>query len=232
MLNKLLAPFGFQSIHKIINNFYELFKLSLIFTLFNIPWIVLNIAFKFTPVTGIIYGIVSLILYPNIKALFYGMHRVLNFADQYTFIQYIKIFLTTWRQLTAKFCWYSVGINSVLSIYFIEFSLIIKSPALKFMIIPFIIIGIFMMATFVLFLLITAINDGTEEMGTMLKLAVFLSWRNLFSAMILALLLMLWLSLGYYAPIVNLLFGNELVFWLVYKFLYLRISRLIQRDKN
>ncbi|MCH4058023.1 MAG: hypothetical protein LKE89_08985 [Lactobacillaceae bacterium] len=227
-----MAPFGFESIHKMINNFYELFKLSLIFTLFNIPWIILNIAFKFTPITGVIYGIVSLILYPNIKSLFYGMHCILNFSDQYTFGQYIKIFLTTWRQLSAKFCWYCVGINSVLSIYFIEFNLIIKLPSLKFMIIPFIIIGIFMMATGVLFLLIAAINDVATEMVTMFKMAVFLSWRNLFSAMILSFLLMLWLSLGYYAPIINLLFGNELIFWLVYKFCYLKVNRLIQHDKN
>lgn len=227
MFAKLLQPFSSATIHTIVEHFYEIYKLCLVFALFSSPWLGLNMLLKFSPTTSIVYGLIGSMLLPSIQALLTGIDHIYKLPTATGFRYHWRLFLKTWHQQTLRKMLFQFLLSIVLIVYCDEFYLIAKVVTLHFMMIPFLIIGAFLLATVLNYLLISAWSVKELSEGQHLYLASYLSWRNILTASVLAIVVLLWLSMGYHAPILNVLFGNIVTFWLIYKFRFKAVNKIM-----
>lgn len=228
MFDKMKRPFGTQSISKIVYHFYGIAQLCLIFIIFSLPWILTNMFLKYTPLTGFIYAITGVLLFPNLQALILGIDGLYAQDEQQKLKQYFQLFIGCWRDQTKK-TWLG---NSVivlgLMVYVSEFYLIMQHNELRFMIIPFIILGTFFGGMIVNYLFIDSFRGPSMSFRKQVYLACYLSWRKVILTILITGVLALWLSAGYSTPILNILLGNVVTFWLLYKLSYRSVRHALK----
>ncbi|WP_164506772.1 hypothetical protein [Lapidilactobacillus bayanensis] len=226
VMKNLLRPFGSDAIHRDVNYVYEIYKLSLIFSIACLPWILVNMLVKLDIATCWLYGLAFLILYPNLKVLFNEMININKNQVNVRGKSYFIKFITELKHYAVHNVLYGLLVSTAGIVYFIEFKLIVAQKELRFMIIPFLIIGAFLLTSVITMMFVV---DDTLTLKERLRVAMFLSWRNVVRTFAIALLFMLWLSVGYNSPFLNILIGNALLLWLIYKLRFKSVQRTLKQ---
>lgn len=225
MFKLFLQPFQPASIHSKVDRFFELYKLSLAFALSCAPWIVLNFSVKFSLTTSLLYGLIALGLLPNVQTMIRGIHHIYE-GKHYSFRDDLSGFWHTWVHFEAQRWSLNVIVVMLTMLLIGEFHLVMQANGLHFMLIPFMIIGAFVLAAVWNYLLLVALEPA-GSIRQQISAAVYLSWRNPLIAAVSGLLVALWISVGYQIPSLNALLLNVVLFWLGYKLRYKAVARLV-----
>ena len=197
--------FGPQNIYKYTTNFYQSIVGSLFFSLMLIPWFLLNGFLKFNIGTAFIYTLFLFWLLPNIQVYFEKTKIYKEEQRTITFKDY-------WQSLKKVYqnCWLAYLIMTIIaSILIFEICVIVKNAQLIFLLPLFFIIvcllsGLAMHSCY--------LNTMNIPLKNSVKLAFYVGCRSFHKTLMIALLFLLWFSIGYFIPIANILFGNIVIF--------------------
>ena len=200
-------------------------KITIVFHIFISPWLILNTVIAANIGTLLIYGLIGLILYPNIDVFF----TLINKQKNQESMSISQVFQNYWTCLKSKLrmdVLSGIIFNMGIMFFLFDFFIVSKNVQLRFMIIPLLIIGSFLLALMMFYLTIPVLDKGSMLPAHKLKLAIFLSWRYPMRTIINFLLIILWFSLGYYAALFNILIGTQLICWLIFKNLVVTHSKM------
>lgn len=211
-LRNIISPKMVQEINYAVYNYV---KLSLFMSLYSLPWIVVNLVFRFSVNTFIFYAIGFLFVFPNLMAI-------------QKFIGNKQVTLRAYTRLLKKHYWHSFKLGVICTFlisFFIADSYILLYQMKRLFLFPLLYITLMFLVVAVIYFL--ALNQKIDESWKItVKKAGFISWRYTFTTGFLFLLIMLWTSLGYYVPIINSLFGNMFFWGLVFKQVDKKITTL------
>lgn len=207
MKNKIKKVFSSQVIFEKNNLIYRLVRLNTFFSAMTLPWFVVNGLIKFTPQTFPLYGLGAIWLIPNIQTLFICLEKERDF-EPVTFNRYLKQLRNGLKRS------FLVGSLSVvlLGILLFELMIVLTNRQLTGMF-PLFFIGIMMGSVTLLYLLRLQRDHKQLSFKQQLKMALVLGWHNPLQACLCFLVLILWISLGYQLPLINLLIGNVACFY-------------------
>ncbi|MGM0126109.1 hypothetical protein IGI37_003510 [Enterococcus sp. AZ194] len=217
-LRKLVSPKMIQEINGAIYNYV---KLSLFMSVYSLPWVVVNLLFKFSVTTFIFYAIAFLFVLPNLMTLQQFLHDEVTTFKEYT--AGLK------NSYGKKF---KVGtiLTAFLSFCLVD-SYILMVQMGKMFVFPVIYITLMFIGISIIYYL--ALEEMTATTWQIkLKKALFTSWRYTFTTVFLLILVMLWASIGYYVQLLNILFGNALFWGIIFNVTNKKLSSLWKNEKE
>lgn len=160
--------------------------------------------------TLIYYIIVGIWAFPNIQTFFNLLEKVQRNEFEMSFKRY---FLYLRKNLktglgTGMIC------MSIVSIALFEVSIILNNKQL-IVLLPLFLIFLVLFIASTLNMLVMSTMGGFKYLNN-IKLSLFLGWKNVLKSLVVCCLFLLWLSFGYYIPILNVLVGNLIFLWLIY----------------
>lgn len=210
MIKQFTKIFGAQGIYASTNYFYRLLILNLWFSLMTLPWSFLNGIIKLTPTTYIFYLATALWVLPNIQTVF----QLFKFVDADSEVIHFKEYRKQlWENFSGKMK-YSFLVVFVLGVLIGETYLILKVQSLNFLSPLFFLVLGFLSVSVIMAYYLT--GETYLNMREMIKLSLMMAWRNPIKSLIYFLILTLWISLGYWLPVVNFLLGNVCFFYLLH----------------
>lgn len=229
MIKAMQHVFGYQGISSKIESFYDLFKVGLVFTLFSLPWMLLNIFVKFGSSTFWLFGVGAIMVYPNFLAFFKSLQS--KEKDEDTSIKkYLNTFQEAWKIMIGSRLPSLLIIVVSVTMYIFDLMLVMNVKQLKFMIIPILIMGMFGITSVAYYLFLSSDTKNLKQKSaSIFRVAIFLGWKNIVFSSVIGLLITLWLSVGYQSPILNILIGNLLIPWSVYKLIKRSVRRLASK---
>lgn len=227
ILYQIFKPFGVTSVTDKVNHFYEILKLTVIFTFWLLPWSILVAMLKFSLETSIFYMLISLWLLINVGVFF----SLIKFVYMSTESHHLRVFWQLYRAELKSWWKYEFKaialIVIVLSMFIIEVLVVIKIKDLAFLVYPILLLGSLFTAS-AFYLINFSYHTIDMSLTNSFVKAVSYSWRYPLSSLIIAMIFGMWLSFAYNAPILNFLFGNQLCFWS----LYLIINHKLHYNQN
>ena len=221
MRNKVSIFLGRQMIFNKTNSFYRMFILNGFFTIFLIPWLIVNSILQFTQETYFIYLIVGVWVFPNIQTLFYCIKLLINEERLVSFKEYLNNLKGNLKSGLI------VGTVGMLVISFILFELMIvfNNSELLFFFPVFFLFILFFSASLLNVLFLNA--REISELKNKIKMSLFIGWRSVVKSIVCSCLLLLWLSLGYFIPLFNVMIGNVLIWGLIYKVINKNVNKFM-----
>lgn len=210
MIKKFTKIFGAQCVYTSTNYFYQLLILNLWFSLMTLPWSFLNGIIKLTPTTYIFYLATALWILPNIQTVFQLFKFVDANSETIRFKEYWK---QLWENFSGKMK-YSFLVVLILGVLIGETYVILKVQSLRFLSPLFFVVLVFLSVSVVMAYYLT--SEAPLNMREMIKMSLMMAWRNPIRSLLYFLILTLWISIGYWLPIVNLLLGNACFFYLLH----------------
>lgn len=223
MIKNITKILGSEGVYASTNHFYRLLILNLWFGIMLLPWTLLNAIIKITPVTFVFYSIGMIWVLMNIQTIFQLFKPIIENEKTLRFREY-------WQQLTrnlkSKFI-YSLLATIGLTILYAETYVIIRVSSLNYLAPLFFILTSFLTVSVLLAIYLNT-NDqvGIKER---IKWSVLMAWRHPLRTIVYFLILTLWASIGYWIPIVNLLIGNVVCFYLLHFLLTKYTSKLLKK---
>jgi len=210
VIKKFTKIFGAQCVYTSTNYFYQLLILNLWFSLMTLPWSFLNGIIKLTPTTYIFYLATALWILPNIQTVFQLFKFVDANSETIRFKEYWK---QLWENFSGKMK-YSFLVVLILGVLIGETYVILKVQSLRFLSPLFFVVLVFLSVSVVMAYYLT--SEAPLNMREMIKMSLMMAWRNPIRSLLYFLILTLWISIGYWLPIVNLLLGNACFFYLLH----------------
>lgn len=226
MFNKIFSTFGVESITTKINYFYESLKVNLISSAMMVPWMILNLVIKFSPATFLIYMLAGIWIYPNITTLLGLLKNIYDAEDTAKIKTYIKRYMQLFQSRFLKSVLIGLLCNSAFSVFYLELQIINRHHEIAYSIIPFVVMGGFLIASVVYFLNFQWNDNLKMQTAKKIQLALLVSWKYAVKSFMIALIIILWFSFGYNAPIINILIGNQIIWWVVYKLVDSTMNKL------
>lgn len=223
MLNKFTKIFGTQGVYTSTNYFYQLLVLNFWFSLMTLPWIMVNVVFKLTPLTAIFYLLAAVWLLPNIQAAFQLFSQITDESKSLKISSY-------WQALRTGFSkklYYSLLAVGVLGILLGEIYLILKVPVLNFLSPLFFVVIVFLSVSVMMAFYLN--REGILAMKPMIKTSLIMAWRNPVRTLVYFLLIALWMSIGYWIPLVNVLGGSVCFFYLLHVLFKRYLNKLYKK---
>lgn len=222
LADDLLGP---ASMSSKISRFYELYKATLIFSLFVIPYMLVNIVFKPHIVTMPIYLVVGIWLYPNFMALLHVMTKIYAETTETKLKTYWVQYVQALRRFMAPGLKFGAISNVVIGIYLLEVGVIVSHKQIAFMIVPFIVLGTLAVSALIHYVMITVRSPKTPWRLRM-RLAAFIGWKYLLKSVVVAFLFVAWLSFANQAAFLNVMIVSEVIWWLLYRSLNASMNKV------
>ncbi|MDH6363993.1 putative membrane protein YesL [Enterococcus sp. PF1-24] len=201
-IKNIISPKSVQAINGAI---YDYVKISIFMTLYSLPWTIVNLVFKFSEKTYIFYALAFLFVVPNLVTLLQVFDKEnISFKDYSALLRagYQKKFLL------------GVVLVAVISFCLTDTYILMELMQLNWLF-PLLYISLmFIVVASIYSLLFFQTETSWQEV---IKKAVFFSWRYSFRTLCIFLLLMLWLSIGYFLQGLNFIFGNALFWGIIYR---------------
>ncbi|WP_071130801.1 hypothetical protein [Enterococcus timonensis] len=203
-LKNLVAPKTIQEANYAI---YRMVKLSIFMTVFSLPWTIVNTFITFSTETSFFFIIAFLLMIPNVMALFHFYE-----TDDVTIKEYFFFLINNefWKRVKV-----SLTITIITSFYLFDSYILIFLMDLK-IITPILYITFMFLAIAGVYAIIIC-NQETIGWKKMIKKATYISWRYIFSTVLLFIILMVWVIIGYYIQGINIILGNSILWGIIYR---------------
>ena len=198
-------------------------KLTVIQSLFLLPWLGVNVFLRISGPTAVIYG---LALWLSLPALVTGT-QIVHENKVPSLKGYLRMWQHNWKKVMLA-GGLALGIPGVLVLD----SLIIMTNLQQLtLVLPVLYINLGFVAVAAMYFLQLRVIRGMKQ-GQALKLAALLSWRYLFSTGALIVVLGFWLVIGYLLPFTNVLGISLILGLIVNHFLNKHVSQTPQIMKG
>lgn len=202
-LKNLIAP---KNIQELNFGVYHLVKLSIFASIFSLPWVIANVFIKFSLSTFPIFAIAFLFVIPNILTImaFYDKKEV-SFKEYKN-----ELKQNYWHKMK-----YAIPFILGANFYLIDSYILIYKMNLRVLFPVLYITLMFLVVASIYFIILR--NDKINGFKTTVKMAAFISWRQSFTSLIIFLVVMLWLSIGYFVQGLNCIFGSAFLWGIIFK---------------
>ncbi|MFS1030061.1 hypothetical protein ACFC89_15640 [Enterococcus casseliflavus] len=211
-IKRLVSP---DMMQKVTLSLYQWIKLSLYMSLYSIPWVLVNTFFRLTKETLLLFVLSFLLAIPNIVV-------ALSFSKESTSFRKYTHYLKNTYVDSLKNGLFITGILLFLSLdsYIVLFLMNVNY------FFPLIYITFLFVIVWSVYFLYFQQKKETLFMGN-LKTAMFFSWRCVLLSVGLFLLIMLWLSIGYFLQGMNIIVGTGLVWGVIARLIEKRVGKTI-----
>lgn len=192
---------------------YQWIKLSLYMSLYAIPWVIVNTLFILTKETFLLFVLAFLFVIPNIVAAFYFSDKTIHFREYSHYLK--RTYIDSLKN--------GLFIMGVLLFFGFDGYVVLSLMKLGYLFPLLYITSLFITIWAVYFLYFQQQKEFLFKKNV--KLAMFFSWRYVLLSFSIFLLIMLWLSLGYFLQGLNLLVGNGLVWGIIARLIYRRVEK-------
>ncbi|MGX7131606.1 hypothetical protein ACWOB3_03935 [Enterococcus songbeiensis] len=213
MLNKIPNVFGKDFVRESSFLIYNIFKLSLYFSLFSFPWFLINLTVIIKLDTLILYAIFGSLLIPNLMTLFEILHGNNLVKDE---VIGVKIYFNMWRKNFREGIFEGVIFSGVCLLFLYELTIIAGYTQLQilFPIFSVLLIGLCSMEIYLV--LLKSCYFSERRWIELSKITFFLGWKNIFKSICIFSLLLIWGTIGYLLPILNIFLGNLIIFGAIF----------------
>lgn len=196
--------FGTQTVFDKTNSFYRIFILNCFFALCSLPWVAVNGILKFTPQTYPLFALTGIGLFAGIRAVYELLPSVRKEEHLVSFKEFRKVL---WQGTSRSI---KLGLITAVgvAVLLLEIMIILKNAQMNLLLPLFFFAVVFFSVTMMMMLYVD--TKWHYSLKHSIKMAALLVCRNPFRALMYFVILTLWLSIGYYAPLVNLIIGNLL----------------------
>ena len=207
-MQKIKHFFEPQTIVNGNNRFYQVVVLGWESSLFMLPWLFVNGLLKIAVPTFPIFCLVAAVcVFPTIGTYF---HFLANKEESYAIKNYWKI----WKQNFSKNAVLGIVGLAIVSILLFEMRVILLEKNLQILA-PIFTIAIIIVSGGMSHLLFRSTMKKYKRKQA-IKEAFFMGTRSIGKSFLIFALILLWLSIGYLIPLLNVLLGNGIVFALLF----------------
>jgi hypothetical protein len=223
MFSKIREMFSSYSVYQKTNRFYQQFIASIFFSVLGIPWFLLNFSLIFGILTYVCYIIGTLSLLPNIHAFIDLI--VTDDDEKGSFRQYChRYYLYFKKDLKLN-----ILFLAIVTALLIELNICLTHQKLQFIVPIFFLALVVVIATLLRIYLSTL--DENKVSRKQIRFLLLFSIRYLSQSFIFTLIILLWLSIGYYVPVMNVMLGNLLTFtWIANR--HTKLTKKIMKVVN
>lgn len=213
-LRYLISPKVIQQVNYSI---YHYVKLSLLTSIYSIPWIITNIILRFSMETYILFALSFIFVLPTFITSFIFLDN--NIAQELNFKTFSMELIKSYSS-KFKLSFFSVLTISLLLLdYYVVINMMKLETLFMFMYIILMFVAIAMLYILILY------DQKEYTWKQIIQKSCYFSWRYPFVTLCLFFILMCWMGLNYYNPFLNLIFGNGLCFGVVYRIAYKKTNR-------
>ncbi len=210
-LKNIVSP---KMILAVNEGIYHFVKLSLFVALYSLPWTLVNLFIAFRTETFFIYMLAFLFVLPNILT---GLKRTKR--GSISFSSYFKDL----RKEYLKKMKLSLLILLTVNFYLLDSVILVQEMKQTFLF-PLLALHLIFLITTCLYYMAQVENQPTNW-RMMLKKAIVLSWRHLFTSFIISVVFAVWLYVGYFSQVVNIVLGNGFFIGIIGQIVHKRLGK-------